>query len=621
MDVAPGVLHENKNSNNADSNHDEPLSDAETVVDPTSKRRKIANPATTPPITTTTTTPTIQAGSAPATVRAVAETTTTTPTIHAGSAPATVRAVAETAGTSASRPADCRTDTVTSNQDSATIPIIIVPPTKANLATHRHEFTITFPQLEYPPTGSKMSGASISNSDMTSSGSLFQEKPTKTETRLDTPSTASGGLLCTPPTSPNATNRSASQTPSPQPTDAKVNLAMKRRRQTKNSNLTLPATTAAGEKKTRQRRQKVLLHGATATNAVTQSTTTSSTNQDAAAPNALQGANAATGTATQTPLPRPRKERVARRERVKKENENPDNNNCDVAGCRNVAEKMIDATDVVGPPGWRCVSHIPGAACSSEGCNLYGRMRKRDGAVYCRTHIQQCVVAKCVRTGRLRCSADLYGDAGWRCKHHGGGHKCNVQGCLDSGQVKAVADRLGPAGYRCDVHGRICLVPGCKSMGLSKRPADGLGPEGRRCTSHGGARKCNVLDCLSNAKLNIKVADSHGAAGPRCDRHSRICTADGCYKVGQRRCNEDFRGPAGYRCLRHGGGHECNVDNCNCIGQVRKKEADQFGPSGYRCNQHGQFCVISNCGRGGRCKRPADALGPAGYRCRAHVCP
>merc|ERR1712167_237039 len=59
----------------------------------------------------------------------------------------------------------------------------------------------------------------------------------------------------------------------------------------------------------------------------------------------------------------------------------------------------------------------------------------------------------------------------------------------------------------------------------------------------------------------------------------------------------DQFGPAGHRCLKHGGGKRCSVVGCEKANQGKVLEADEFGAPGERCILHrgGRRCSIPGC--------------------------
>merc|ERR1711862_309798 len=51
-------------------------------------------------------------------------------------------------------------------------------------------------------------------------------------------------------------------------------------------------------------------------------------------------------------------------------------------------------------------------------------------------------------------------------------------------------------------------------------------------------------------------------------------------------CEVDTDGPAGLRCLKHGGGPLCNIQDCDHAAEALLKEKDEHGNPGLRCGNH-----------------------------------
>jgi len=129
--------------------------------------------------------------------------------------------------------------------------------------------------------------------------------------------------------------------------------------------------------------------------------------------------------------------------------------------------------------------------------------------------------------------------------------------------------------------------------------------------------RCIVDTCTQRGHFFVSH-DGFGGPGYRCLKHSRTCFVKGCMKPGKREVSaSDAHGPAGLRCMIHGGAESCGVPGCEAIAW-RRKGPDKFGDGGLRCSKHAQPCVIEGCTKAGQRRARADKLAPEGYRCWKH---
>ncbi|KAF0720474.1 Aste57867_267 [Aphanomyces stellatus] len=122
-----------------------------------------------------------------------------------------------------------------------------------------------------------------------------------------------------------------------------------------------------------------------------------------------------------------------------------------------------------------------------------------------------------------------------------------------------------PGSWKCDFHksrGR-CKVDRCKNQVYARR----------LCVRHGGKRQCQVVGCRRNVRLG-NVCSSHGAATTK-----KMCTEPGCMNVAHKRL----------KCVRHGGGRKCNVENC-------KTHARRGGYCCRHTRSHGNTCIGDGIG-------------------------
>jgi len=183
----------------------------------------------------------------------------------------------------------------------------------------------------------------------------------------------------------------------------------------------------------------------------------------------------------------------------------------------------------------------------------------------------------------------------------------------------------------------LCNIPGCTKLQQGGRvlEEDSHGPAGPRCQRHGSYHRLCVVDgCVKQAQgRKVLISDEFGLAGPRCHQHGAIgttCNIPGCTTkaVGRRLLREDNLGPAGPRCRRHNGPPTlCNVVGCprQVCGKIAVVD-DRHGPRGPRCHKHNAHlplvCNVKDCRKravGGRGAMKDDNNdGKLGPRCIQH---
>eukprot|EP00397_Hematodinium_sp_SG-2012_P035049 GEMP01037655.1.p1 GENE.GEMP01037655.1~~GEMP01037655.1.p1 ORF type:complete len:486 (+),score=115.73 GEMP01037655.1:55-1512(+) len=259
---------------------------------------------------------------------------------------------------------------------------------------------------------------------------------------------------------------------------------------------------------------------------------------------------------------------------------------CNVDSCARFSQRRVTEEDAHGPSGPRCSNH---------GGRVLRSGSRSDGGSG-RAH-PQCNVVDCNRYSQGKVAdADNDGPAGKRCVRHGcvvHHSRCNVAGCTRFSQGKVVkTDNFGTPGRRCNCHGggTRCIVPNCTSAGQRVVPADDNGPAGRRCIRHGGRTKCGIEECPNYAQRaqDPPRCIQHGGkpagdAGPRAR-----CDVEGCARFSQRKVvDKDEFGPAGKRCVKHGGGAlRCTASGCMSRARGKVDVADEHGQEGARCPLH-----------------------------------